>query len=158
MDQYSRRIIGFAVKAGSLSGMDIALMFCEICGKTLPKFLSTDNDPLFESAMWQLVVGGLGFETLKSEPGKPWTHPFCERLIGSCRREYTDHIFFFGEVDLKRKLQKYQEYFNEGRVHYSLGGNVPSQRAGDLEIGLADPSDYRWKSYCNGRFHVPIAA
>jgi len=158
MDQYSRRIKGFAVKAGTLSGMDIALMLLEITGKTIPKFLSTDTDPLFEAAMWQFVIGGLEIETLKSEPGKPWTHPFVERLIGSCRREYTDYVFFINEFDLRRKLKKYQEYFNDGRVHYGLSGNVPSQKAGDIEIRQADTTNYRWKSYCNGRFNVPIAA
>lgn len=106
MDQYSRTIKGFAVKAGSLSGIDIALMFCEITGKTIPKYLSTDNDPLFNSSMWQFVIGGLEIETLKSEPGRPWTHPFVERLIGSCRREFTDHIFFFTEIDPRAQTKK----------------------------------------------------
>jgi len=133
-------------------------MFCETIGKTIWQYLSTDNDPLFESTMWQFVIGGLNIEALKSEPGKPWTHPFVERLIGSCRREYTDHIFFFNEVDLKRKLKKYQKYFNEGRVHYALDGKVPSQKTGDIEIKPAKISHYAWKSYCNDRFHVPIAA
>ena len=158
MDQYSRKIKGFAVKAGSLSGIDIALMFCEITGKTIPKYLSTDNDPLFKSSMWQFVIGGLEIETLKSEPGRPWTHPFVERLIRSCRREFTDHIFFFTEIDLRRKLKKYQAYFNEGRVHYSLNGKVPSQKAGEIEINKAEISNYRWNSYCHGRFQVPAAA
>jgi len=158
MDQYSRRIIGFAVKAGSLSGMDIAMMFLETMGETIPTFLSTDNDPLFKSTMWQFVIYGLELNPLKSEPRKPWTHPFVERLIGSCRREYTDNIFFFGEVDLRRKLKKYQEYFNKGRVHYGLSGNVPSQRVGDIAIKQAEVSNYRWKSYCNGRYKVPLAA
>lgn len=158
MDQYSRKIIGFAVKAGALTGMDIALMFCEIAGEKVPKFLSTDNDPLFKSLMWQFIVDGLEIKTLKSQPGKPWTHPFVERLIGSCRREFTDHVFFFNEVDLKRKLENYQAYFNDGRVHYGLFGKVPMQKAGDIEIKQAEISNYRWRTYCSGRFQVPFAA
>jgi hypothetical protein len=76
----------------------------------------------------------------------------------NCPREFTDHTFFFTEIDLRRKLKKYQAYFNEGRVHYSLNGKVPSQKAGEIEIKKAEISNYRWNSYCHGRFQVPAAA
>jgi hypothetical protein len=88
----------------------------------------------------------------------PTSHPFIERLIGSCRREYMDHIFFFNEIDLMRKLNRYMEYYNKTRVHYSLGGKVPSQKAGDLKIKQTEISSYHQKSYCNGMFKVPVAA
>ena len=61
-------------------------------------------------------------------------------------------------ANLRRKLKKYQEYFNDGCVHYSLNGKVPSQKAGEIEIKKAEISNYRWNSYCHGRFQVPAAA
>jgi hypothetical protein len=54
MDQYTRRIIGFAVHVGDPSGVDVCRMFNEIVsGKQLPKYLSSDNDPLFEFHRWK---------------------------------------------------------------------------------------------------------
>ncbi|MDA7667864.1 hypothetical protein N8611_02530 [bacterium] len=47
MDQYSRRIIGFAVHRGDVGGEDLCSMFREIVSNIpTPKYLSLDNDPV----------------------------------------------------------------------------------------------------------------
>jgi hypothetical protein len=40
----------------------------------------------------------------------PLSQLFIERLIGSCRREFTDHILFWSESDLLAKLSVFQKY------------------------------------------------
>ncbi len=46
MDQFSRRIIGFAVHAGTLDGPTVCRLFNSIVGSTKsPRYLSSDNDP-----------------------------------------------------------------------------------------------------------------
>ena len=96
MDQFTRRIIGYAVHAESLSGTDICVMFNKIiCGKNLPKHLSSDNDPLFRFHRWQAILRILDIDEIKSVPYTPTSHPFIERLIGTTRREVLDHILFF---------------------------------------------------------------
>jgi len=45
-------------------------------------------------------------------------------VIGSIRRECTDHITPMGKRPLLRGLREYQAYFNESRTHYSLDGNA----------------------------------
>ena len=48
MDQFTRRIIGYAIHVGHCDGVSYCRMFNEIIsGKSLPKYLSSDNDPLF---------------------------------------------------------------------------------------------------------------
>ncbi len=48
MDQYTRRIIGFAVHAGVLDGPTVCRMFNSIiCVSTSLRYLSSDNDSLF---------------------------------------------------------------------------------------------------------------
>ena len=65
-------------------------------------------------------------------PYAPVSHPFVERLIGTIRREVLDQMFFWNAVDLARKLEMFRRYYNEQRVHRSLGGTTPAQRAGAL--------------------------
>ncbi len=48
IDQYKRRTIGFAVHEGPVDGIALCRMFNRaIQGQTAPKYLSSDNDPLF---------------------------------------------------------------------------------------------------------------
>lgn len=61
----------------------------------------------------------------------PWQNPFAERVIGSIRRECTDHIIPLGDRHLARVLQRYATYYNESRPHLSLDRNSPQSRAVD---------------------------
>jgi len=38
-------------------------------------------------------------------PYVPLSHPFVERLIGTIRREYLDHTFFWTTIDLESNSQ-----------------------------------------------------
>jgi len=54
MDQFTRRLIGFAVHAGDVDGIALCGMFKRvISGKKPPSYLSSDHDPLFEYHRWQ---------------------------------------------------------------------------------------------------------
>jgi transposase InsO family protein len=60
-----------------------------------------------------------------------WQNGYVERLIGSIRRECTDHLIVFSEEHLRRILVKYATYYNEVRTHVSLGKDAPCTRAID---------------------------
>ena len=44
----------------------------------------------------------LNVQTVQTVPWVPWSHPLIERLIGTIRREYLDHLFFWTVDDLER--------------------------------------------------------
>ena len=75
-----------------------------------PKYLSSDNDPLFQYQRWKANLSVLEIEEIKSLPNVPMSHPFVERLIGSIRREFLDQTFFWTTTDLENKLWDYQAY------------------------------------------------
>ena len=62
----------------------------------------------------------LEVEEIKSIPYVPVSHPFVERLIGTVRREFLDHVLIWNVIDLERKLGEFRIYYNENRVHQSL--------------------------------------
>jgi putative transposase len=162
LDQYTRRIIGFAVHAGECDGIAYCRMFNQIIsGQALPKYLSSDHDPLFNFHQWTANLRVIGVEEIKSVPGVPSSHPFVERLIGTCRREFLDHQLFWNATDLQRKLGHFQKYYNETRIHSSLNLMTPGRKADSS--GLSDRKvvpleNYRWKSHCRGLYHLPVAA
>src|SRR5437667_7121427 len=99
-------------------------------------------------------------EEIKSVPYAPASHPFVERLIGTVRREYLDHVFFWNAIDLARKLDTFAKYYNAHRVHRSLEGTTPARRANASSPPppRAVLRQYTWEEHCHGLFHTPIPA
>ncbi len=159
MDQFSRRIIGFAVHAGVLDGLIVCRMFNTITsGSMPPRYLSSDNDPLFQFRQWNANLRILEVMEVKTVPYVPLSHPFVERLIGTVRREYLVQVPFWSAADLERKLLLFKEYYNRDRVHRGLDGAPPDAQSGRTERKLARLDDYRWKKHCSGLYQLPIAA
>ena len=158
MDQFTRRIIGFSVHRGDMDGVSICCMFNRIISQNrLPKYLSSDNDPLFQFHRWRANLRILDIEEIKSVPYTPISHPFVEQLIGTIRREYLDRLFFWNEHDLENKLNVFQDYYNEIRAHSSLQGELPNA-VGVKAKNVISLHRYCWKSHCNKLFNLPIAA
>lgn len=61
-------------------------------------------------------IRAMGLREILSGRRSPWQNPFVERVVGSIRRECTDHIIAMGERLLA------------SRCHRSLDGNSPVPR------------------------------
>ena len=158
MDVFTRRLIGFGIERGDLDGIAVCRMFNHaISQKTLPKYVSTDNDPLFRFHRWLANLHVLGIEEIKSVPFVPQSHPFVERVIGTLRREYLDHLFFWTGTDLEQKLLTYCDYYNQHRCHTGLSGETPNTYGLRKASPCATLQSFRWLSYCHGMFHLPVA-
>jgi hypothetical protein len=156
MDQYTRRIIGFAVHTWNVDGPALCRMFNDATsGQGWPQWISSDNDPLFQYHGWKANMRVLDIEEIKSLPHVPMSHPFVERLIGSVRRELLDQTLFWTATYLANKLRDYQAYYNEKRCHSSRDGATPDESGRENIIAL---TDCRWKKHCRGLFQLPVAA
>ena len=148
MDQFTRRIIGFAIHRGTVDGPSLCSMFQRaIQGQALPQYLSTDNDPLYRFHQWQANLRVLEVMEIKTVPYVPLSHPFVERLVGTLRRECLDRTLFWTTADLEAKLGKFQNAGLEGGLPDSGGPRSP--------ISFAS---YRWQKHCRGLYQTPIAA
>ena len=148
MDQFTRQIIGFGVHAGDVDGVALCCMFNKAIGRMgVPKYLSSDNDPLFTYHRWEANLRILEIDELKTVPYTPISHPFVERLIGSLRRELLDQVFFWNTVDLERMLRSFQVYFNQSRTHLSLGGNTPAEMHDDVVTRPATLRNLTWEKH-----------
>ena len=69
MDQFTRRIIGFGVQRGIVDGVALCRMFHRaIRGHSLPKYLSSDHDPLYRFHQWEANLRILGVTEIKTVP------------------------------------------------------------------------------------------
>ena len=65
-----------------------------IFGSAPPTYLSSDHDPLFKYQRWKANLRIFGVKEIKTVPFVLLSHPFVERLVGTVRREYLDHVPF----------------------------------------------------------------
>ena len=156
MDQYTRRIIGFGIQRGVVDGLALCRMFKQaIRGAGLPKYLSSDHDPLYRFHQWEANLRVLGVTEIKTVPYTPWSHPFVERLIGTIRRECLDRLLFWTATDLEMKLIAFRDYYNGYRSHAGLKGETPIATS---ESRGASLQSYRWQPHCRGLYQTPMAA
>jgi len=157
MDQFTRRIIGFGIHRGVVDGIALCRMFQQaIRGHGLPRYLSSDHDPLYRFHQWQANLRILEVTEIKTLPYIPLSHPFVERLIGTIRRKYLDRTLFWSTINLERKLLDFQHYYNAHRTHSGSNGRLPDPTESSsfpLNFG-----SYRWRSHCRGMFQTPFAA
>jgi transposase InsO family protein len=90
--------------------------------KKMPRFILHDRDRNF----WGL--SRLGAREIITGHRCPWQNGRVERVIGSIRRECTDHLIVFGERHLKRVLSSYRQYYNKYRTHLALNKDSPTHR------------------------------
>jgi len=88
------------------------------------RFLLHDRDSIFSKDL-DRAVAAMGVRILKTPMRAPKANAFCERLVGTIRRECLDFLIPFGERHLKRLLTHWVAYYNHARVHSSIGPGVP---------------------------------
>ena len=73
---------------------------------TAPRYLLRDRDSKY-GERYRTRVRSLSTEEVVIAPRSPWQNPFVERVIGSIRRDYSDHVIVLNERHLRRILQAY---------------------------------------------------
>ncbi len=95
--------------------------------ETAPRYLHRDRDALYGREFISRVRA-MGIEQVVSAARSPWQNPYVERVIGSLRRECTDHIIVTSAAHLRRVLREYVAYYNADRTHVGLDKDAPATR------------------------------
>tara|TARA_B100002003_G_C13613677_1_gene315315 strand:- start:202 stop:498 length:297 start_codon:yes stop_codon:yes gene_type:complete len=67
----------------------------------------------------------MGIRMKRTAPASPWQNAYVEWVIGSIRRECTDHLIAINEQQLSTILRSYVSYYNHHRTHLTLGKDTP---------------------------------
>jgi putative transposase len=96
--------------------------------ETAPRSLLRDRDAIY-SVTFQRRIKNMGIKEVKIAPHSPWQNPYCERLIGSMRREVLEHVIVLNDQHFRRVLTTYISYYHRFRTHLSLAMDCPHPRA-----------------------------
>src|SRR2546422_3684592 len=88
------------------------------------RFLIHDRDSIF-SAEVDDDLEAFGLKVLRTPVQAPKANAYCERLMGTIRRECLDYVIPLSEKHLRMILKEWVAHYNQGRPHASLGPGVP---------------------------------
>jgi len=119
-----RRLVGFGVTAHPTAEWIAQQVTEAFPWDQAPRYLIRDHDGVYGHTFVRRVRA-MGIRDRLITARSPWQNGYAERLIGSIRRECTDHTVVFGEAHLRHILRNYAAYYNEVRTHLALSKNAP---------------------------------
>lgn len=123
-----RKILHFAVSSNPHSQWAIQQLRETFAFDETTKYVIRDNDGIY-SPEFKRAIRRFGLKDTPTAPRSPWQNPFCERVIGTLRRECLDHMIILSEKQLYNVLHEYIfEYYNVSRTHMSLDKDSPEHR------------------------------
>lgn len=92
-----------------------------------PKAIQVDNGPEFICMALDKWAYSKGVSLYFSRPGKPTDNAYIESFNGKLRDEFLNMHWFGSMQELKRKAADWRRYYNEERMHGSLGWMTPTE-------------------------------
>src|SRR5215475_12122501 len=106
-----------------------------VTGDDAYRFVIHDRDSIYSRAL-DASLQTLGLRVLRTPYRSPQANAFCERLIGSARRECLDFMIPLNADHLRRILKLWTVYYNRSRPHSSLGPGVPDPTVKKVDVQI----------------------
>jgi len=123
-----RRIMHFNITANPTAAWTSLQVLQAFPFDSAPRFLIRDRDEIYGNEV-QETMNTLGIKQVVIATRSPWQNGFCERVIGSIRRECLDHVIVLNTGHLRRLLKEYLAYYHGSRTHLGLEKDTPKPRA-----------------------------
>ena len=127
IDQFTRECLAL-VADRALNGHRVALALSQVIAeRAVPESITADNGSEFSGkAMdgWSYQYG-VRLEFIR--PGKPIDNGYIEAFNGRLRDEFLNVEPFFDLSDVREKLERWRQDYNQVRLHSSLGDRSPDQ-------------------------------
>ena len=92
-----------------------------------------DPDSIYSKDL-DASLKALGLVVLKTPYKSPQANSFCERLIGTARRECLDFMIPISEAHIGQTLKGWVAHYNHRRPHSSLGPGMPDKNSPKAEL------------------------
>ena len=126
----TRRIVHWNVTEHPTAEWTIQQFRAVITAETAHRFLIHDRDAIYAAAV-DRAIASMGLRVLKTPVRTPQANAFCERLIGTMRRECLDWLIPSTNAISDWILREWVTHYNRGRPHASLGPGFPIRHRTD---------------------------
>lgn len=132
-DEFTREVLVIEVGTHFVSERVVAALQRLTGQRTTPGALRMDNGPEFIALVLRGFCYRAGIVAAYIDPGKPWQNGYAEGFHSRLRDEFLDGEQFHGVRDAQVHLESWRRYFNEERLHSSLGYRTPAEFAASWE-------------------------
>jgi putative transposase len=126
------RILALRCHRSSVIRMDCSAASGDSSDAHSHRFVIHDRDCIFSHQL-NLALEHFGERVLKTPVEAPKAKAFCERLVGTTRRECLDYLIPINERHLRLMLNEFVRYYNRGRPRSALGPGTPGERPGQQQ-------------------------
>lgn len=123
-----RRVVHVNVTANPTAAWTSLQLIQAFPFDSAPRYLIMDRDSIYGRIMSE-TIRIMETKQIVTAPRSPWQNGYCERVIGTIRRECLDHVIVLGERHLQRVLKEFLVYYHGSRTHLGLEKDAPNPRA-----------------------------
>jgi putative transposase len=134
MEIGTRRILHCNVTGHPTTAWTLQQLREAIPSDHLYRFVIHDRDAIFSAELDEELKSSFGLNPLHTPVRAPKANAYCERLIGTMRRECLDFLIPLSEKHLRKLLLEWVSHFNPGRPHSSLGPGIPDGSNPSLQL------------------------
>jgi putative transposase len=120
----TRRIVHWNVTEHPTADWTIQQFRTVMTPETSHRFVLHDRDGIYAAGV-DRAIASMGRRVLTTPVRAPQANAFCERLIGTMRRECLDWLIPLNKRHLRWILREWVTHYNRGRPHASLGPGIP---------------------------------
>ncbi len=129
-DEFTRESLAIEVGRSFKSEHVCSILADRMATRGVPGALRMDNGPEFVALALRGLCHRRGIGANYIDPGKPWQNGFAESFHSRLRDEFLDGEAFLSTLDAQVRLGLWRRYYNEERLHSSLGYLTPHEFAG----------------------------
>jgi putative transposase len=130
MEVGSRRILHYNLTAHPTASWTLPQFREAIPSDHSYQFLIHDRDSIFSRELDEQLKNDFELKVLRTPVRAPKANAYCERLVGTVRRECLDFMIPLNERHLRMTLRSWVTHYNKGRPHSSLGPGIPETALG----------------------------
>ena len=120
----TRRLLHFNVTRHPAADWTLQQLRECVTGDEGYRFVIHDRDGIYSEEL-DASLKSLGLTVLRTPYKSPQANSFCERLIGTIRRECLDFMIPINEAHIRQTLKSWMAHYNSARGHSSLGPGTP---------------------------------
>lgn len=138
LDQGTRKVLCLRSVMSKCSWSLLGYLFLAIGRYGKPRSIKSDNESVFKSRLFRMVLRLCGIRQRFSAVGCPWVNGKIERFFGTLKQSLD-----FWQVDnasmLQRSLDQFLFFYNHVRPHENLDGQTPVEAWDDINPYSAKP-------------------